>query len=249
MRAFAILFFLFVGLGSVQAATQLDFVVKQNTRAETLSMYVRDHQVLISAPNKAVNSVVFDANKQSIVILDHGRKTYSTLDQATLSQIVQLAESVSEVAKAQGGVLGDLFSSLGFDSALGKKSTVTLHDKQEKIKIAGLECAVKEVHEDEKLATRLCVRESLPITQLESQTLNKFIQFGQSVSNQAGSLLQNFGVTFPVLPSTQLKQFILGFDSFGDEPVKARLTSITPAKLLEEDFAIPADYQEKSLPI
>ena len=231
------------------ASSQLNFSVKQNDQLDTLTFYVRDHQVLIGQADDGRNGVLFDARTKSLIILDHARKTFTKLDQASLSEMAKMVESVGVIAKSQGGVLGDLFESLGFENDLGESSDIVLKDKNETITIAGVACQVKEITAAEVLQTRLCLAEALPLSGQETDTLRELIQFGQSVSMQAGGLLKRFGVTIPVFPEESMEGYIIGVDTFDETKLKARLSEIKEAQLVDEDFTIPTGYQEKSLPI
>ncbi len=250
MRFYSILFAVVITLSApAHAATELKFAVKQNQQLDELSFYVRDHQVLIGQAASARNGVLFNAKDHSLLILDHARKTFTRLDQASLSQMAQMVQSVGELAKVQGGILGDLFESLGLESDLGKKNEIVYTDKNETIKIGGLDCQVMEVSKDSVLQTRMCVTDTLPLSSLEADTLRSLIQFGQRVADQAGGLIQKFGVTIPTLPQESFENFIIGVDTFDENKINARLTEIKAAQLLDEDFSVPSDYQEKTLPI
>ncbi|MFT5260557.1 MAG: hypothetical protein ACI9J2_001380 [Saprospiraceae bacterium] len=250
-KLISIVLFSAVALTSVVsfAASQLNFAVKQNDQLDTLSFYVRGHQVLIGRSAEGRNGVLFDANIKSLIILDHVKKTYSKLDHASLSEIAKMVESIGTIAKSQGGVLGDLFSSLGLDSELGESDDIVLIDKNEVITIAGIACQVKEVRKAEVLQTRLCVSDSLPLNEQEAKTLRELTQFAQSLTLQAGSLLERFGLAIPVFPQGSFESYIIGVDTFDESKLKARLTEIKDTQLLDEDFTIPVGYLEKSLPI
>ncbi len=232
---------------AVFADAQLNFNVKQNDTPQEMSIYIKGGQALITQSGNSSSQVLFDASAQSFTLLEHGQKSYTVINQATINQMTQLVKSMGEIAKTQGGVLGDVLKSVGLDNGLGTTEAVTIASTGQQINIAGLSCNIHQVKKGETVQTKLCVRDSLPIGEQESATLKSLVAFGQSISTQAGSLIAQLGVVIPTLPKQDLGGFVIGAD-VTEPKTQARLASIEQTALAPDDFSVPADYTETSLP-
>ncbi|MEE9447329.1 MAG: hypothetical protein V3V09_05170, partial [Arenicellales bacterium] len=121
-RYFSFLPFIVSGLLLSQTALageRIEFEVAQSNVKETITVFLQGDQARIITSANAQQALLFDARAKQLKVLNHQQKIVTTLDQATLTQLASVAQSMGEIARAQGGVLGDLFKTFGLDNALG----------------------------------------------------------------------------------------------------------------------------------
>lgn len=228
---------------SVFAGEKIQFDVVQASGQEVVSLYLQGSQARIVTTANPTGAVIFNANSRQLHVLDHQRKTVTVVDQSTMEQLASVAQGVGELARAQGGVLGDLFETFGFNSQMGAPVNIEVKKLAGEKQFAGQACQMQQIYKDGQLVTQICLSSKISIGSAEHDTLTKLINFAQMMVQKGQIVLQQFKLAIPVLPD----QALTGMPVYVEnkvEGITATLNSIQKAKIQAAQFNIPGGYSE-----
>ncbi len=227
------------------AGERLEFEAVQPNVKERISITLHESQALIKSSANTQSILVFQANKRQLHIIDHQKKTIASLDQNSVEQIASVAESIGELAKAQGGVLGDLFKTFGLDNTLGSQAVITTKIQTGERRYAGMACENMEVYSDEVLVTILCLTDK-QISSPERQTLHALFEFAQLLANKGKLIVEQFNLAIPVMPNEPVAGIVLHIENV-QRKITASLKSIANVNTTEAQFQLPENYAQTIL--
>ena len=252
MRLFSLLtglaILVFAGiLQSVFAGERLEYnVVQVNAKEERVTIYVQGAQLrILNSANQAA-AVIYDAEYQKIHIINHSDKSITTLDQSSLEQLASITQGMGQVAQSQGGVLGDIFKTLGLDSTLGETASIEVKTLSGENEYSGQSCQVQQVFRDGILSTQICLAKQLRMQAPEKKTLDSLIHFAQLMLRQGQMVIAQFDLPVPLLPDGALAGTPVYIDDLTSNTT-ATLIGFNQMDLLAAQFALPAGYSRRVL--
>lgn len=208
---------------------------------EQVEIFLRGDKAKIISKADQQTELVYDNKASKLYIINHLRKTVITVDQTTLSQWSSLTEGIANIAREQGGILGDLLGTFGMQVPEKEQSTIKIVESQEQRRYADVNCKTLQIIKDKRLVTELCQAQNLGQTGAEHKTLLGLLSFGQVLLKNGKVLLQQFNMPLPVLPSQSIKGVPV---FFADKPnqVSGQLVSVSQAQFPANHYEIPEDY-------
>ena len=228
------------------AGERLQFDVVQSNAKEVVSVYLQGSEARIVSSANSTGAVIFNANNRKLRVLDHGRKTVTVVDQSTMEQLASVAEGVGNLARAQGGVLGDLFETFGFDNQMGAPVNIEIKQIAGKKQFSGQACQMQQILKDGQVVTQICLSEQINLGATERDTLGKLISFAQLMAQKAQIVLKQFKLAIPTLP-TQALSGVPVYVENKVEGVTATLSSVKQVTIPAAQFKIPVGYTETVL--
>lgn len=239
---------LLLNISTSVAGARIDLSVEQAERSNDYAVFVDTHKIRVLDQTAKAVGLIFDSASGQMILLDHRRKTYLRLTQKRVNEISSVVESIGQIARQQGGVLGDLISTFGLDSALGEVDTIEVTHSGSSERIAGLTCKHLQVWRNKQAETQLCIAPKLSVNAVDTETLRSLLRFSQQLSNKAGHLLSALGLALPVLPAESFEGFPLSAIA-EDGALNARVSKISNEAVDATLFVIPKGYVETDLPI
>ena len=251
MRAFSSLLALFLLLAAtypvaVLAGKRMDYHVVQNAGEERISLYLEGSQARIVSSANQQSALIFSSDARQIHILDHLNKSVTTIDQQSLEQLASISRELGEVAQAQGGVLGDIFETFGFDNHLGEAAQIEVRTLSGSRSFSGQRCQMQQVYKDGKLNTQLCLTDKLKLSARERATLESLLNFAQLMVRQGQVVLQQFSLPIPLLPDETLQGMPIYVDDV-ESSTSATLIGLKEIKLAAQQFSLPEGYTRRVL--
>lgn len=212
-------------------------------------MLVKDGRLVMEQMGQN-QSVLFDSETNSMTQIDHGRKEYMVMDDATLDQAEsQMGQMMKELEKQLAGmseqekkmVMQHMPKNLpGMQKQAPKVYQVKQLGRNDKV--AGYKCKMVEMHEDGALETTACVASAstLGLSKGDYATIAKMIDMMQSFADrfaQAGS----------GIPSLDEMGGLPIMSSAADGSNRSQLVSVDLGSLDAEIFEIPAEYNQRSM--
>lgn len=250
------LFSLLTGLGilafsgflqSASAGERLEYnVVQANAQEQRVTIYVQGAQVRILNSADQAAAVIYNADYRKIHILNHGDKSITTLDQSSLEQLASITQGMGNIAQSQGSVLGDIFKTLGLESALGETATIEVKTLRGEKKYSGQSCQVQQVFRDGALSTQICLAKQLRMQAPEKKTLDSLINFAQLMLRQGQMVIAQFNLPVPLLPDGDLAGTPVYIEDLTSNTT-ATLVGFKQMDILAAQFALPEGYSRRVL--
>lgn len=229
-----------------QAGSRLEYAVAQPTSQERITVYIQGPQARIISSANNSSAVIFNAEARQIHLLDHANKEVTTIDQASLEQLAEVARNMGEVAQAQGGVLGDIFKTFGLENELGKQASIEVIKLDSPGEISGRSCQMYRVISDGDPATELCLSNQISLGAAEQVTLNNLIGFAQLLLREGQMVLKQFNLPIPLMPADPLAGMPVYIDDMASD-TSARLVDLKQVEVAPQQFALPAGYSRRVL--
>ena len=228
-------------------ALHVEFLVEEGGRsipqvAEVQGDFIRVQR----AGGDPSQEMLFNANRDILLIVNHKDKSYLQIDYPTIDQVAAIMDSVSTAVESQQGVLSDLLSTFGL--AGEKEIKATLKDTGKNLTIAGYSCRLLQAHLESKLQSEICVAENnqLNIAEKEFATLRQFMQFGNRLLDKGGRLLTTMGIRLPEINLDKVPGVPIGMHTPGQK-LKVRVSKINSIQT-DFQFGIPKGYRKTAIP-
>jgi len=241
------IFLLFTGLlQTVSAGERMQYDVAQPDTQERVTLYLQGSQARISSSADQSTALIFNADQRKIHILDHGAKSITTVDQASLEQLASLAQGMGELAKSQGGVLGDIFKTFGLENNLGESADIEVKTLSGSKTYSGQSCQIQQIFNNGELRTQICLAGDLKLQAAEKETLDSLITFAQLILQQGQIILAQFSLPIPVLPAEALKGTPVYINDLTSKTT-ATLVDFKQMEVMARQFTLPEGYSRKVL--
>lgn len=227
----------------VQAGERLEMLVKQPNLEERITIYLQGEQAKIVSTGNTNAAVLFNAGSKQLRLINHQQKSVTKVDHATIEQFASLAEGVGEIARSQGGVLGDLLKTFGLDNAMGEKAVIEHQAMAGEHQYSGVNCAMQQVSKDGQPVTQLCLTEALNLGAAEKNTLHTLLRFGQLLVQKGQRVLEQFNISIPQLPTEAIKGVPIYVKNIQNDTV-ATLVGLKQIDIPAGQFVVPAGYRE-----
>lgn len=238
--------FVFSFIAPATAGERLQFDVVQPNVEEVISLYLQGPNARLVTSANPGGAVLFNSNSRQLHILDHPRKTVTVVDQSTMEQLASVAQGVGELARSQGGVLGDLFKTFGFDNAMGEKAAIEVKTVANQKQFSGQACQMQQVFKDGVMVTQLCLAKQLKMGAIERDTLKQLLNFAQLLAQKGQLIMQQFNVAVPILPTEMIDGVPVYIDST-ESKITATLSGLNSADIPAAQFKVPSGYSETVL--
>lgn len=234
-------------------------VGKEGASGEAQKMMIRADKVRIDMPG-GKNAMIYDSAADKIYILEMEEKKYMTMDPAMMKKMmgalssvqVQLEARMASMSEAQRAQMKAMLGKLGQGMLGGGKAPVLKTvETGRKEKVGDYETEVIEVTEDGVKTVDYYVvdREKLKIGDTEYATLQKFQTFlGNMMKSLPGPMKQKMKIQMLMAQGNRIP---VKADHFENQAIKRtdKLTDVSGEKLDPSLFEIPADFQQRQLPI
>jgi len=231
---------------SVMAGERMDYDVSQVNSQERITLYLQGTQARISSSADSSSALIFNAEEREIHILDHSAKTITTLDQASLEQLASIAMGMGELSKSQGGVLGDIMKTFGFENDLGANAQIETKTLGGEKIYSGQACQTRQIYRDGALSTQICLAPDLRMQAAEKKTLDSLIDFAQLMLRQGQIVLAQFNMPIPLLSDEPLDGTPVFIDDLNSKTT-ATLVAFKKLDVLPRQFALPEGYSRRTL--
>ena len=153
---------------------------------------------------------------------------------------------MGEIARSQGGVLGDIFKTFGLDNEMGDGQQISVQTQAEKQSFSGQSCKMSYVYSKEQLSTKICLSQTLRLAAAEQQTLDALVDFAQLLLRQGQAILTQFSLPIPLLPEENLAGTPVYIDDIGSETT-AVLAGFKRMDVMARQFTLPEGYSRTVL--
>lgn len=251
-----------------QADTVLDFVVKekQAEQAITQSMVVKDGQVMVKVAggNRDVD-LLYSRAAESVVIVDHRKRTLMTLDEQEVARLNQQAKDVQpllqgfsdQVAKLSPEQRQKWQELLGESISLEKiaKASETLPPNKlvsTRIskKVAGVRCQEMRLMQGETPMAELCLAEpsALKIPAGDEATIRALFNLYERIASKTQGMARQLGLSLPTVAMAEMAGLPVEIkDLSRDENGGLVLSRVKTAAVSPEVMKIPSGY--KAVPL
>lgn len=226
-------------------------------QGESQKMMIRSGKMRVDMPD-GKNVMIFDSALDKVFILEVEAKRYLTMDPAIMKKMIgaltamqaQLEAKLAAMPEAQRAQMKAMMNKvLGLDGAPAPEMKRMETGRKEKV--GEYRADVIEVMEDgEKAAIYYMVdRRNLEVGEKEYATMNEFQAFfGKMMESLPGPLKQKMKVQMLMAEKDQLPAKATHYE---DGAVKRtdQLTDVSSEDLDPDLFEVPADFQERELPI
>jgi len=230
---------------------------KDGSAGEDQKMMIRSGKMRVDMPG-GKNAMIFDSSVDKIYILEMEAKKYLTMDPAMMKKMMsaltamqaQLEAKLAAMPEEQRAKMKALMSQvLGLDQE--NAPVVKRVETGRNEKVGEHQAEVIEVMEDGvKAATYYMVdRKSLKVGETEYATMSKFQAFfGKLMESLPGPMKQKMKVKMLMAEKGQLPAKA---DHFENGAIKRtdQLTGVSSEDLDPSLFEVPADFQQRQLPI
>lgn len=232
---------------------------KEGKPGEAQKMMIKGNKVRVDVPG-GKNSMIFDADADTIYILELEAKKYMEMDPEMFSKLTagisamqaQLQAKLASLPEAQRAQMAAMMSKLGQGMLDGGKVPEIKHvETGRKEKVGDYDAEVVEVMEDGvKTAVFYVVsRESLDVGETEYGVLQKFQVFIEKMTKSLpGGLKQKMKLQALMAKQNRLPVRV---DEVEGEVVTQsnQLVEVSNEKLAGELFEIPADFEKREMPL
>ena len=233
-------------LQSAVAGERLQYDVTQTSQKQRVTIYVQGSQAKIVSSADTASALIYNADNRQIHILDHANKSVTTLDQASLEQLASIAQGMGEFAKSQGGVLGDIFKTMGLDNSMGANSQIEIKTLRGEKKYSGQVCQIQQVFNDGQLSTQICLAKNLAMQAKEKNTLDSLLNFAQLMLRQGQVVLAQFSLPIPLLSEQPLQGLPVYIEDLSSNTT-ATLSGFKQMDVSSRQFALPSGYTRQVL--
>lgn len=227
----------------VFAGERMTFKVSQPNLDERITLSIKGEQARLVSTGNSNAAVLFNAASQQLRILNHQSKTVTNIDKATIQKFASLAEGVGEIARSQGGVLGDLFKTFGYDNAIGEKHVIEHQAVAGQHQYSGVSCKMQQVSRDGQVVTQYCLADVPNLAPAERKTLISLIGFAQLLVQKGQMVLDQFNLAIPQLPNEAINGIPVYVKNIPENTV-ATLLGIEHVSLPAGQFSVPTGYSE-----
>src|SRR5690606_35265304 len=189
------------------------------------------------------NIMLYQADTDTLVIIDTDEREYTVLDPAARQQLkkkmsaamadmkAKLAEMPPEAQQMMQGLMGGLMNAA--------KPSIQKTGKQQTV--GGYDCRIVNIMMGAKVSSELCIAsaDEVKIPEADYQAMQNM---GAGLQQMAEAILQGFGADFSVLG--ELGGVAV---SIRDDDGRALLTSVSDSAIPAATFEVPAGYTRKSL--
>jgi len=236
--------------------------LRRNT-TQAMSASVEGNLIKVDVPGEggqARNAMIFRGDRQELVAIDHGRRTYMVIDQATIKQLAsqlgaamsQMQQMMQNLPPEQRAAMEQAMRGRGMGGAMGPPPPpAELKRTNERAEHAGYDTVKYEVLRGGRKVRELWVTEwdNLPgATEARGafESMGTFAkELFSSLSQVAGQLdLDIYGQMqeangYPVLA--------VEFDEAGEPTTETRLVSASERAIDPSIFEPPADYRRETM--
>lgn len=252
----------------VRADTVFEFTILENNADPAInqSMFIKAGQVMVKAAggNRDID-LLYSRAVESVVIVDHRKRTLMTVNEQEVARINKQAKNVQpllqgfseQVAKLSPEqrqqwqeLLGDSVSLEKIAKAAEMAQPNTLHSMQQTKKVAGISCQEMRLMQGETPMAEICFAESaaLKIPVSDEVTLRSLFTLYEKIAIESQGVARQLGLSLPMGAVTGTGGIPVELrDLSRDENGVITLHKITTARVSPELMTIPAGY--KAVPL
>ncbi len=263
-----ILFYLGLGISIVQPAaiadTTLEYLVTEGSAnpAKTQPVIIKEGKILVKAVGGDGNlDILYSASPEIIFMVDHGKHSVMTLDEAQVNQFAKKTEVVQPLLQGLGEQLTKLDPKQRskWESMLGGKIPLdTIAEAAKPVqatkivksgqirKVAGIGCQPMTIFQGKTKTAEVCMAEpaKLNLSDADYATLRSLLSFLERVVGKTQFLAKQFGINLPELNLKEVSGVPLEFnDLAGKGQNSFRFKQSVATTISADVMKIPDGYQ------
>lgn len=250
------------------ADTVFDFTITENREEPAInqSLFVKGGQVMIKAAggNRDID-LLYSRAVESVVIVDHRKRTLMTINELEVARINRQAKNVQpllqgfseQVAKLSPEQRQQWQELLGDSVSLEKVAKASETPQPNKLlstqltkKVAGISCQVQRLMQGETPMAEICFAESaaLKISASDDATLRSLFALYERIATESQGVARQLGLSLPVGAMTRTSGIPVEVrDLSRDENGVVALSKVASTRVSPELMMIPAGY--KAVPL
>jgi len=252
----------------VHADTVLDFVVKEK-RAEPAinqSLVVKDGQIMVKAAGGSKDmDLLYSRAAESVVIVDHRKRTLMTVNEQEVARINRQAKDVQPLLQGFSDQVAKLSpeqrqkwqellgESISLDK-IAKASEPLLPNKLVPTgimkKVAGVRCQEMRLLQGETPMAELCLAApaALKISEADGATIRGLFDLYERIATKSQGLARQLGLSLPAVAMAEIAGLPVEMrDLSRDENGSLTLSRIKTAAVSSDAMKIPGGY--KAVPL
>lgn len=241
-------------LGSALADARITYRSTEGSGAQMQGVLIGHGKV--RSDNGSENSVIFDANDGSMVILDHDKRKYTRMGQAEMEQLsASLGAAMRQMEQAMANVPPEMREQMrgmmgGAIPGMGGEAMLKVEDTGRRDTVAGYGCTIYQTRMSGRLINEQCMGSASVLEQLpaaDRQTLERAMQTTTRMLEELSS--------GPLAQFADMSPFKAGMvplrvtDIDGNRRSTSEFDGVETASLDASLFEIPSGYREQKLDI
>ena len=228
---------------------------------ETQVAHIGQGMVSVRNPGGAQNTdAVYDQKSDHVIMIEHDRRSYMILDEATVDDFAGQAEGIASMIQAQlenvspeqRAQMEQMMENMGLGSIAQQPAAppeLEYLKTAESRTVNGYPCMVYRVLEDGRPNTEMCIasRDALPLQDDDYATLRAMHRFYQRLASKTAALIGDLGPSFPDLAAEQIEGLPITVHDIDDD-ITVTLTRIELDRVDPALFKVPDGYTESQLP-
>ncbi len=250
---------------TVCADTTIEFSVTESGSTQTTAQiaYVKDGTIFVKgAGGDPQVDFLFNRERSSITIINHGEQTYLSLDEQKISELSdraqgmmsmvqkQLAENLANLPPEQAARMKEMMGNFGMpasdDPPPPKKKLI----QRGMMTINNMKCRQIDVMSDNQKIAQLCMADpsALNLPGDDYQTIKAIQAFGERLSEKASKISGQFSGSVPELSGMPMDGLPLEMRNFSGPVSSVMTVTRLAAGVGEISMAIPEGYKPRQLP-
>jgi hypothetical protein len=247
---------------SANANSTLEFLVTEtnSTPGKIQSVTIKDGKILVKDVGGGGNlDFIYSANPEILFMVDHGKRTVTTLDKVQINRIAKQTEAVQPLLQGFGEQLSKLEPKqrAKWEAMLGGKipldsiaeaakpalATKIVKSGQTR-KVAEIACQPMSVFQGKKKSLELCMAEpaQLNLSSSDYATLRSLLGFLEDVSSKTEGVSKQFGINLPNFDLSGISGVPIELYDVSSHS-SLSLRRIADSAVAEEAMKIPDGYQ------
>jgi hypothetical protein len=249
------------------ADTIIEFLVSEQSApvngAQIQPVWVKDGKLLIKGVGgSARTDVLFDQALDSLVIIDHKKRTFVPVDEEKAGRIAQQMEDAAPLIRGLNEQLGKLsaeqrtkwkemlgdfpLGETGRGSDVPQTSIKVIGDKT----VNGFACQQMDVLQGAAKTAEFCLADatSLDISGEDYATIRALLSLTGRINAKAHGLAEQFGITIPKVAASDLAGIPVEMKDFSNHN-KGNMTlkRVTSETIAPESLRVPSGYRAENL--
>jgi len=251
-----------------KADSVLEFLVKEthDPTGKTQPVLIKDGQIMVKGAGGDANlDFLYSRAQESLVVIDHHKRTFMPLDEQQVNRIAQQTEDVQPLLQGLGQQIGKLSpkqrekweSMLGGKVSLDKIAKAAEPAKPANLvkmgggkTVAGIACQPMNVIQGSKPLAELCLADpaAMKIPSDDYATIRSLFNFSERLAAKTQGLAGQFGIKIPNLALREVFGIPIEVRDLSDENLGSMTLSRTITSAVAADrMKLPEGYRSEQL--
>lgn len=253
---------------SVSADSTLEYVVNDapNRPGKSQPLLIKNGLVMLKGAGGDSNTdMLYNRDNESLLIIDHRKRSFMAVDQQQVSQIGQQAEQLQPLLQGFGEQLGKLSPQqkakwqqmLGGNVSIDDIAAAAAPAKEASVvktglgkNVAGIPCEQIDVLQGANKTAELCVADPsrLSLSSDDYDTVRSLLQFSESLASKTQGIASQFGFKIPRVQLHDLAGVPVEIKDYSSRHESSVVLSrIVSTELAPEMLKVPNGYHRAPL--